>query len=105
MDPYIMEALGISPGDLDRKRYQKTPIPQRLRQSVFCRDLHQCQYCGARNRPLCIDHVTPECKGGEMVEENLVTSCRPCNLSKGSKTGKALKKWKAARKSTWRAVQ
>ena len=105
MDPYIMEILGIQENELCRDVYEKTPIPQAIRQAVYCRDLHQCQYCGARNKPLCVDHAHPERHGGKMEAANLLTYCRPCNLSKGAKTGAALSKWKASRKAIWGDVQ
>jgi 5-methylcytosine-specific restriction endonuclease McrA len=84
---------------------RKVPIPQSTRMRIFCRDLHQCQYCGARNRPLCVDHIFPERHGGSLSDENLITSCRPCNSSKGSKTGKALQKWRANKRKEWGEIK
>lgn len=77
-----------------RTGYIKTPIPQKTRIRIFCRDLHECRYCGARDKPLCIDHVVPEVRGGTMEDANLATACKPCNLSKGSKT---LEEWRASK--------
>ena len=56
------------------------------RREVFARDAHTCQYCGAVNRDLTIDHVTPRHRGGRHEWENLVAACRSCNHRKGSKT-------------------
>jgi 5-methylcytosine-specific restriction endonuclease McrA len=55
------------------------------RRNVFLRDAHTCQYCGARPplRDLNLDHVLPRSRGGRSSWDNLVTSCRPCNLKKG----------------------
>ncbi len=50
------------------------------RRSVFVRDGHRCQYCGATAEN--IDHVIPRSRGGEHVWENVVASCRPCNAAK-----------------------
>ncbi len=60
--------------------------PVRLsRRNVFLRDGYQCQYCGRRPpvRDLNLDHVTPRSRGGRSTWDNLVTSCRECNLKKG----------------------
>ena len=50
------------------------------RRSIFVRDDHRCQYCGAPAEN--IDHVVPRSRGGEHVWENVVASCRPCNAQK-----------------------
>lgn len=64
-------------------------LPQSIRFSVFRRDDFSCRYCG-RSSPtvtLHVDHVQPVSDGGSDDIDNLVTSCRACNLSKGAKTG------------------
>lgn len=70
--------------------YDRTPRLQvRLtRRNLMVRDAHQCQYCGRRPplRDLNIDHVLPRSRGGMDSWENLVTSCKPCNLRKGWRT-------------------
>jgi 5-methylcytosine-specific restriction endonuclease McrA len=70
--------------------YDRKPrVAVRLtRRNLMHRDGHQCQYCGKRPplRDLNIDHVTPRSRGGDDTWENLVTSCRTCNLRKGWKT-------------------
>lgn len=67
--------------------YDRVPqAPVRLsRRNVFLRDGYCCQYCGTRppTRELNLDHVVPRSRGGGSTWENLVTSCRPCNLRKG----------------------
>ncbi|MFO0669655.1 MAG: HNH endonuclease [Polyangiaceae bacterium] len=78
------------PRVLHLHRYDRTPRLQvRLtRRNLMVRDAHQCQYCGKRPalRDLNIDHVVPRSRGGMDSWENLVTSCKPCNLRKGWKT-------------------
>lgn len=71
-------------------RYDRTPrLTLRLsRQNLFLRDKYQCQYCGKRPQlgDLNLDHVLPRARGGRDSWENLVTSCRPCNVRKGKRT-------------------
>jgi 5-methylcytosine-specific restriction endonuclease McrA len=52
------------------------------------RDGFQCQYCAHRpsQRDLNLDHVGPRSRGGIDSWENLVVSCRACNLKKGRRT-------------------
>ena len=56
------------------------------RKNILSRDEHMCQYCGAKNSPLTIDHIVPKGRGGQDLWENLVTACKPCNQKKGNKT-------------------
>ena len=50
------------------------------RRSVFARDGHRCQYCGAQAEN--IDHVRPRSRGGRHIWENVVAACRRCNSLK-----------------------
>lgn len=74
-----------------RELYNNYARPDRwtwwsIKKRIFARDNSTCQYCGARpEKPEC-DHVLPVSKGGGHEDSNLVTSCRPCNRAKGSKT-------------------
>jgi 5-methylcytosine-specific restriction endonuclease McrA len=68
-------------------RYDRTPrLTVRLtRENLMVRDAHECQYCGrkpALRSDLNIDHVMPRSRGGPDSWENLVTSCKSCNLRK-----------------------
>ena len=69
--------------------YGRVPsAPLRLsRRNIFLRDSFTCQYCGERPhvRELNLDHVLPKSRGGKSTWDNLVTSCRECNLKKGFK--------------------
>ncbi len=63
--------------------YVRVPFRARAplsRRSIFVRDEHRCQYCGAAAEN--IDHVVPRSRGGEHVWENVVASCRTCNAQK-----------------------
>ncbi|HUN21867.1 MAG TPA: HNH endonuclease [Anaerolineales bacterium] len=53
---------------------------------IFRRDQYTCQYCGAQDQPLTIDHVFPRHRGGKHVWENVVTACQSCNRRKGNRT-------------------
>jgi 5-methylcytosine-specific restriction endonuclease McrA len=76
------------PSVIRMRYYVRRPRPEvRLsRSEVFHRDGHECQYCGARNTDLTIDHVVPRRLGGVRRWENLVTACRKCNLRKAGRT-------------------
>lgn len=88
-------------------RVPRTPL-RLSRRNILLRDEHTCQYCGARPglRELNLDHVQPRSRGGATSWENLVTSCRSCNLAKGHRTpeewGRPLAQ--AARRPTWSVV-
>lgn len=58
------------------------------RRNIFLRDGHTCQYCGRNGPPrdFNLDHVMPRSRGGPMSWENVVCSCRVCNLRKGGRT-------------------
>ena len=54
--------------------------------NVMLRDNFQCQYCfvDLKRSTATMDHVLPISKGGRTTFENIVTSCQPCNTSKGN---------------------
>lgn len=54
---------------------------------IFERDNFTCIYCGASSLDgtgLHLDHIYPLSKGGDNDPNNLVTSCKRCNLEKSS---------------------
>ncbi len=65
-------------------------IGKRLRFSIFSRDGFTCQYCGRTPENddvvLHVDHVISVKDGGSNEKENLITSCRDCNLGKSAKS-------------------
>ena len=71
-------------------RYDRAPriVVRLTRRNLMIRDQYQCQYCGRRPtlRELNVDHVIPRSRGGQDSWENLVVSCRTCNLRKGRRT-------------------
>ena len=58
------------------------------RKNVFIRDHYTCQYCldSFNHKDLTLDHVKPRSKGGKSGWENMVTACKKCNTTKGSRT-------------------
>ena len=54
-----------------------------IRQRILRRDGHICQYCGQEADT--VDHVIPRRLGGLDSDDNLVASCKRCNLSKGGR--------------------
>jgi 5-methylcytosine-specific restriction endonuclease McrA len=68
--------------------YVRRPYPELRvsRKGIFARDDHTCQYCGAQEVPLTLDHIMPVSRGGGDDWLNLVCSCVPCNNKKGSRT-------------------
>lgn len=87
--PIVGGSLRV-PRVLHLLRYERTPrIAVRLtRRNLMLRDEFQCQYCARRpsQRELNVDHVLPRSRGGEDSWDNLVISCRTCNLKKGRRT-------------------
>ena len=60
-----------------------------LRQLVFRRADHRCEYCGIHqvDDPFFqfhVEHVTARKHGGRTVAGNLALSCQHCNLHKGT---------------------
>lgn len=73
---------------------KRTAISKKTRFEVFKRDGFKCQYCGAHPPSvlLHVDHINPVFLGGVNNEENLITSCSPCNLGKGARSLTAIPK-------------
>jgi len=67
---------------------KRNTLGKRLRFSIFNRDGFACQYCGRTpdmdNVLLHVDHVISIKDGGTDDRENLLTSCRDCNLGKSA---------------------
>ncbi|MFZ1709604.1 MAG: HNH endonuclease, partial [Anaerolineae bacterium] len=65
-------------------------LSEALRQQIFVRADHRCEYCHSSRRvmgmSLVVDHVVPKMLGGGDNAENLCAACYRCNEFKGSKT-------------------
>ena len=66
---------------------KREKISPELRDRVLRRDEYRCRYCGSSAGPFHLDHVYPVSKGGETSIDNMVTSCKRCNLKKHNKVG------------------
>ncbi len=87
--PIVSGSLRV-PRVLHLMRYDRMPnnVVRLTRRNLLLRDQYQCQYCQERPgvRGLNVDHVLPRSRGGQDTWENLVISCRECNLKKGRRT-------------------
>lgn len=68
------------------RRHGKSPLNVDVIRSIFFKDNYTCSYCLQRGGMLTIDHIQPLSRNGDNSENNLTTSCRSCNMSKGKKT-------------------
>jgi 5-methylcytosine-specific restriction endonuclease McrA len=59
-----------------------------VRLKALARDGYVCFYCHAENKDMTIDHIIPISVAPELAVdiENMVTACKPCNSSKGSRS-------------------
>ena len=68
----------------------KAYISSELRQLIAREARHRCGYCLTAQRiigrPMVIDHLLPESRGGPTDRENLWLACRRCNEFKGAQT-------------------
>jgi hypothetical protein len=65
-------------------------ITKARRLSIYLRDNFTCLYCGtflhqAKPSEITLDHLQPRSKGGTDQPSNLITACKSCNCSRGSK--------------------
>lgn len=51
---------------------------------VFRRDKYSCRYCGIDHVPLTVDHIITWETGGATHVDNLLTSCKKCNRTRGN---------------------
>ncbi len=69
------------------KSYEKLYTVSRFK--IFARDNFQCIYCGKSSiedkQELHLEHIYPRSKGGNNNVNNLVTSCKVCNLEKSAR--------------------
>jgi 5-methylcytosine-specific restriction endonuclease McrA len=59
------------------------------RAAVYDKSSGKCHYCAIsleRDGTWHVEHMTPVSRGGSSEMDNLVASCVPCNVSKGTKT-------------------
>jgi len=65
-------------------------LPETLRQQIFARAGHRCEYCLTSRQvigmPLVVDHIVPRSLGGSDALDNLCAACYRCNEYRGAKT-------------------
>jgi 5-methylcytosine-specific restriction endonuclease McrA len=70
------------------KVYDRLPTTEVkfTRRNIYEHYGYRCCYCGIKFSPaeLNLEHVIPKSRGGKTCWSNIVTSCIPCNLKKGS---------------------
>jgi 5-methylcytosine-specific restriction endonuclease McrA len=73
---------------------RRPSVPTAVRAAVLARDGMACRYCGRKVHQrktgpgrLHFDHVIPHSRGGLPTIENIVVSCRGCNLAKSDGDG------------------
>jgi 5-methylcytosine-specific restriction endonuclease McrA len=71
------------------KLYDRLPTTEVkfTRRNIYEHYAYRCCYCGKKftSADLNLEHVMPRSRGGKTTWSNIVTSCIPCNLKKGSK--------------------
>ncbi len=66
-------------------RKSQRQIDANVSWAVFRRDGYRCRYCGKNDVPLTVDHVVTWESGGPSVQENLLSACKKCNRTRGSR--------------------
>ncbi|MDQ5911242.1 MAG: hypothetical protein QG599_3339, partial [Pseudomonadota bacterium] len=63
---------------------QGTLVGYETREYLLNKWGRECVYCGAKNTPLQVEHITPKAKGGSDRISNLTLACPSCNQKKGA---------------------
>jgi 5-methylcytosine-specific restriction endonuclease McrA len=95
------EMVEVNKGKVLRSQHTSIEAPSVVRLTRYVRNLHRdvpfnkrnvmkrdkftCQYCGATDVAMTVDHVIPRSLGGPNSWENLVCACKKCNSIKGDK--------------------
>jgi 5-methylcytosine-specific restriction endonuclease McrA len=80
---YLKFRINNPEADLE---YERLPIPEDVRNSVWRRDEGKCVRCGSV-RNLEFDHLIPVTKGGSNTARNLQLLCETCNRKKSDSIG------------------
>lgn len=65
------------------RRKSQRQIDQNTSWQVYRRDGMRCRWCGDDKVPLTVDHLVQWEQGGPSIPDNLVSSCRNCNKTRG----------------------
>ncbi|WP_429500767.1 RNA-guided endonuclease IscB (plasmid) [Robbsia andropogonis] len=82
---FDMQAM-VKPGIVGVEYQQGTLAGYEVREYLLEKWGRVCVYCGAKDRPLQIEHLTAKAKGGSNRIGNLALACAPCNQNKGSRS-------------------
>lgn len=85
-----------------KRRWSGHDLRDSLKGAIRLRQSHRCAYCGKVAQNGHIDHVQPRILGGANTADNLVWSCRPCNLAKSDTP---VETWLARRPKTLMRVR
>lgn len=75
-----------NPGAKIVVRKTQRKIEQSVNWRVFHRDSYTCRYCACNGgmKPLSVDHLVLWEDMGQSIEENLLTACTKCNVTRGN---------------------
>lgn len=78
------------------------PVTLKEGLKILDRDQFRCRYCGLdgmasfeNSLVMTVDFVVPRARRGKKTPENLVASCRPCNVLKGRRAYSSFEEAKA----------
>ena len=83
---YQLDNLNITNSQKIVLRKSQRVIDQNVSWNVFRRDGYKCVYCGKDYVPLTVDHLVLWQDMGNTTENNLVSSCKKCNTTRGTKS-------------------
>ena len=67
-------------------RKSQRQIDTNIQWKRFQMDDYTCRYCGKSGLPLTVDHLVLWEDGGPTILDNLLTSCKKCNKTRGNKS-------------------
>jgi len=71
--------------DISGVKYQQGELAgYEVREYLLEKCARKCAYCGATDRPLQVEHIVPNARGGSNRVSNLTLACEPCNTAKGT---------------------
>jgi len=82
---------------MDQPKHGALKLTRLLRGTVYHRTEGHCYYCGELLEPFGtwqIDHAIPQKQGGTHEIDNLIPSCRTCNLQKKGRTVEEFRQYK-----------
>lgn len=110
-DPYAAKHQGRS-NRVAFEKLKRTKAFQAWREEQYDIQDGKCAYCGIplhhKNIVVHIDHIQPLRFGGSNAYENLLLSCRRCNMKKWVATNRVMPEWVKERKihiENWKRIR